>query len=90
MLCGMRRNQKTGVEKLLEAAEGSPTAVAKRLSSGERHCKRQHVEYWMKQGYVPGNWALAVEKEFGIPLHELNPAIYPHPQSADRAHHDAA
>lgn len=67
----------TGIEKLLKAADGSPTAVAQRLDSEARPCRRQHVEYWIKQGYVPGTWAPSVERAFGIPLHELNPEIYP-------------
>jgi hypothetical protein len=35
------------------------------------------VEYWDRRGYVPGTWALIVAEEFGVPLHELNPTIYP-------------
>lgn len=69
----------TGVEKLLQAAEGSSTAVARRLCTEDRQCRRQDVEYWIKRGYVPGNWAPAVAEAFEIPLHELNPNIYPKP-----------
>lgn len=75
-----------GIEKLLQSVEGNTaTAVAKRLTEGGRECSRQIVEYWVKQGYVPGKWAPAVEQEFGIPLHELNPSVYPDPNAvADR------
>lgn len=74
----------TGVDKLLEAAEGSATVVAARLSTPERACKRQHVEYWVKQGHVPGTWAPLVQQVFGIPLHELNPTIYPDPNAVSQ------
>lgn len=66
----------TGVEKLLKAADDSPTTVARRLSKF-RQCSRQLVEYWMRCGYVPGTWAPLVNQEFGIALHELNPDVYP-------------
>lgn len=65
----------TGVEKLLKKA-GSASAVAAKLAV-ERPCSRQLVEYWKTCGYVPGKWAPLVNREFGIPLHELNPTIYP-------------
>ena len=69
----------SGVKKVLEAAGGSASAVARRLDRKDRPCKRQHVEYWVQQGYVPARWAPRVEREFGIPLHELNPSVYPAP-----------
>lgn len=65
----------TGVEKLLE--HGTPTEIAARLTSEDRPCVRQTVEYWGAKGYVPGTWAPIVAREFSIPLHELNPVIYP-------------
>lgn len=65
----------TGVEKLLK--KGSATAIAQRLSDKERTCTRQLVEYWAEQGYVTPKWAPIVYRAYGIPLHELNPAIYP-------------
>jgi hypothetical protein len=75
-------NTMTGIEKLLKAANGSPTKIAQQLDSPGRPCKRQHVEYWVEQGYVPGSWAPTVTQKFGIPLHELNPKIYPKPTHA--------
>lgn len=66
----------TGVEKLLKKA-GSATAAAAALTDDERTCSRQVIEHWKNQGYVPGKWAPAVNRVFGIPLHELNPTIYP-------------
>lgn len=72
-----RLDSESGVEKLLAAAGGSPSAVAKRLSTPERRCSRQLVEYWLHRGYVPGTWAPLVAEEFDIPLHELNPRVYP-------------
>ena len=67
----------TGVEKLLAAENGSATAVAAKLTSDSRKCTRQLVEYWAEQGYVTPKWAPVVHQAYGVPLHELNPAIYP-------------
>lgn len=66
----------TGIERVIAIAGGSPTEVARRLSS-ERRCSRQLVEYWVRCEYVPGKWAPLVHREFGVPLHELNPNVYP-------------
>lgn len=71
-----RDESETGVEKLI-AVGGSPSEVAKRLTSPERQCSRQLVEYWRRCGYVSGTWAPLVAQKFDIPLHELNPRIYP-------------
>lgn len=85
MECEESENPRSlGIEKLLQAVEdegGKPAAIAKRLTDAGRECTRQIVEYWIKQGYVPGKWAPFVAQEFGIPLHELNPEIYPAPNS---------
>lgn len=71
------RSLMTGVEKLLKKEDGSTRAIAAKLSDDSRTCSRQLVEYWVKQGYVTGKWAPAVNRVYAIPLHELNPAIYP-------------
>jgi hypothetical protein len=67
----------TGIEKLLAAEEGSATAVAAKLTTPERPCYRQLVEYWKSRGYVTGTWPLHVHNVYQIPLHDLNPSIYP-------------
>ncbi len=67
----------SGVERVLEAAGGSPTRVAERVSTDEKPCYRQQVEYWMRRGYVPSTWTLRVAEVFGVALHELNPSVYP-------------
>jgi len=72
-----RRESESGVEKLMTAAGGSASEVAKRLTTPERQCSRQLVEYWCRRGYVPGTWAPQVAEKFAIPLHELNPRVYP-------------
>jgi hypothetical protein len=66
----------TGVEKLIKAA-GSSTAVAKKLTDSGHKCTHQLVQYWRTQKYVTPRWAPIVSNEFGIPLHELNPDVYP-------------
>jgi hypothetical protein len=66
----------TGVDELLKKG-GSTTAVAARLSTDERRCSHQLVQYWKEQGYVTPRWAPVVNRVYGIPLHKLNPAIYP-------------
>lgn len=67
----------SGIQKVLEAAEQSASKIAARVSTDERPCKRQHVEYWIKQGYVPPVWAPRVAEVFDVSLHELNPKVYP-------------
>lgn len=67
----------TGIEQVLSAANDSPTEVARRVTTPDRPCKRQHVEYWVRQGYIPGVWAPRVHEVFGVPLHTLNPNLYP-------------
>ena len=67
----------TGIEKVLEAERDSPSAVAQKLTTDEMECTRQLVQYWRDQGYVTPKWAMRVSKIYGIPLHELNPTIYP-------------
>ena len=67
----------TGIEKLLKRAKGSPTAVARKLTTKDRECSRQIVQHWKKFGYVPSTWAPHVASVTGIPLHELNPKVYP-------------
>lgn len=69
----------TGISKVLAAADGSPSKVAARLHTDARPCRRQDVEYWRKQGYVPPTWAPTVAEAFDVPLHELNPRVYPAP-----------
>lgn len=71
------RPSMTGIEKLLEKEGGSATAVAAKLTDEERTCTRQLVEYWVEQGYVTPKWAPVANRVYGVPLHELNPAIYP-------------
>lgn len=66
-----------GVTRLLQLEGGKASAVAEKLSSPERSCSRQLVEYWVKKGYVTGTWAPLVYQVYRIPLHELNPAVYP-------------
>jgi hypothetical protein len=68
----------TGVEKLIEKA-GSPRAVAERLTAEGHTCTRQLVEYWVGKKYVTPTWAQRVNKIYEIPLHELNPTVYPRP-----------
>lgn len=41
----------------------------------------------MKRGYVPGNWAPLVTREYGVSLHDLNPTVYP--KGIPVARHDA-
>src|SRR5688572_13539437 len=72
----------SGVAKVLEAAGGSPTEVARRVGTDEKPCKRQDVEYWVKKGYVPPRWAPSVSKAFSVPLYELNPGVYPQDNAA--------
>jgi hypothetical protein len=77
-------SKESGVAKVLEAADGSASKAAARLSTDDRPCSRQNVEYWIKQGYVPGTWAPRVAEVFDVPLHELNPRVYP---AASRRRH---
>jgi hypothetical protein len=67
----------TVVEKLITDAGGSPSALAAKLTDSGHKCSRQLVEYWAGKGYVTPRWAQIINSQFGIPLHELNPTIYP-------------
>lgn len=69
----------TGIEKVLKREKGSATAVANKLNESEhgRECSRQLVEYWAEMGYVTPKWAPVVNRVYEVPLHELNPEVYP-------------
>lgn len=67
----------TGIEKVLEAEQKSPSAVAAKLTNGKNVCTRQLVQYWAGKGYVTPNWAVRVSEVYGVSLHDLNPTIYP-------------
>lgn len=66
-----------GVKKLLKLEKGSASAVAAKLSEPDRECSRQLVQYWEERGYVTPTWAVRANAVYGVPLHELNPAVYP-------------
>jgi hypothetical protein len=66
----------TAIDEIVKT-EGSPAAVAAKLTTDERPCSRQLVEYWQERGYVTPTWAQAVAKVYRMPLHRLNPKIYP-------------
>lgn len=66
----------TGVEKLLKGRTLAEVAAA--LSQADkRTCSRQLIQYWREQGCITPKWALTVHRVYGIPLHELNPEVYP-------------
>lgn len=69
----------SGIKKVLKQENGSATAVARKLNEAERgrECTRQLVEYWEEMGYVTPKWAPVVHRVYSVPLHELNPEIYP-------------
>lgn len=57
---------------------GGQTSLAKRIGT-----RQQLVSYWLsssKRG-VPGEFVLAIERETGVPRHELRPDLYPEPGS---------
>ncbi len=66
----------TAFEKLVER-EGSAKVIAAKLTEAGKTCSRQVVEHWARNKYVPGKWAPLVNKIYRIPLHDLNPNIYP-------------
>ena len=67
----------SGIKKVLAKENGSASAVAEKLSSPDRECTRQLVEYWEAKDYVTPKWAPIVNRIYGVPLHELNPEVYP-------------
>lgn len=69
----------TGIDKLLK--NRTPTEVAAALTDDKRICTRQLVEYWAGKKYVTPKWAPVVHRVYGIPLHELNPDVYPRSMS---------
>lgn len=70
-------SEPSGLDIILAACENKPAIVASRLSTPERECSRQNVEYWIRQGYVTPGWAPRANLVFGVPLHKLNPRVYP-------------
>ncbi len=73
----------TGIEKLLakepsaDSIAAKATLIAAKIGDKEHPCSRQVIEHWIKDGRVPGKWAPRVNRVYRIPLHELNPSIYP-------------
>lgn len=73
----------TGIEKLLakessaETVAAKATLIAAKLTENGKECSRQVVEHWVANGYVPGKWAPLVNRIYRIPLHDLNPSVYP-------------
>jgi hypothetical protein len=73
----------TGIEKLLskessaESIAAKAALIAAKISDEDHACTRQVIEHWIREGRVPGKWAPRVNRVYRIPLHELNPSIYP-------------
>lgn len=62
---------RTGVEMAIEKA-GTQAELARTLGVG-----RQLVNHWVKQGKVPPDRALEIERRLGVHRHFLNPDVYP-------------
>jgi hypothetical protein len=73
----------TGIEELLakesdaETVAAKATRIAAKLSESGKSCTRQVIEHWVASGHVPGKWAPLVNRIYRIPLHKLNPSVYP-------------
>lgn len=67
----------SGIDEVLKKCSGSPTAVARKVTDAGIKCLRQDVEYWKRAGYVTTRFAPTVSELFNVPLHKLNPAVYP-------------
>lgn len=65
-------DQKTGIERALEAFEGSPTRLAAAIGNG---VLRQHVEHWLQAKRVPADKCPEVADVTGIPLEDLNDKV---------------
>ena len=65
-------DQKTGIERALEAFDGSPTKLAAAIGNG---VLRQHVEHWLQAKRVPAGKCGEVANVTGIPLEDLNDEV---------------
>ncbi len=59
------------IERAIEASGGAAKLAAK-LQLG-----RTAVVMWKANGRIPAEHVISVERESGIPRHELRPDIYP-------------
>ena len=70
-----------GLNRLLSITGFSASRIAHELTTHERPITKQHVQYWIRRGYVPGCWCREVHERWEIPLHDLNPHVYPEPEA---------
>lgn len=68
------RTRKTGVDLAIEACDGSQAEFARKMGVG-----RALIHYWKTLGVVPASRAIDVSAKTGVPLHKLNPNVYPDP-----------
>lgn len=57
--------------------KGSQSALARALNTSP-----QVVQQWQSKRRIPAEWVLKVERETGVPRHELRPDLYPAPEAA--------
>lgn len=50
---------KTGIQRAVEMFDGSPTRLAEAVGNG---LLRQHVEHWLKKGWVSVERCVAIER----------------------------
>ncbi|MEQ1560376.1 MAG: YdaS family helix-turn-helix protein [Methyloglobulus sp.] len=64
------RMKNEALQKAIKSV-GTQTLLAKRLGISQ-----QRLQWWTKNT-LPAEWVIQVEKETGVPRHELRPDIYP-------------
>lgn len=78
----------TGIRKALDLFDGSPTKLAAAIGGSVR---RQHIDFWLKQGQVPAAHCMSVENATGgkVTRKELRPkdwqAIWPELEKQPRS-----
>ena len=72
-------NRKTGIEKAVEFAGG--IRPLGRLAN----INKSQIDKFYRRGWVAPERCIAIHDATGIPLHQLNPKIYPHPNKKPEA-----
>lgn len=65
----------SNIEALRRAVQiaGSQAELARRIGG---KVKQQHVNYWLKNGYIPPEHCVAIEAATGVSRHELRSDVF--------------
>jgi ABC-type hemin transport system ATPase subunit len=73
----LTKEQKAEIAKNAIAAIGGPVLAAKKIQElSGRDCSRDRIQKWLVNG-IPAPWHPYIHQLSDIPLHDLDPEIYP-------------